>query len=81
MSSKTVSYIEVPVDQQDGTGPVAARDLLPWADPYIARIVLKHELQVAREERKRRAESPSDPGWSRSAGRHRGGKTRFDSFG
>ena len=40
--------VEVPAEQVDS---IAAEDLLPWADPYIARLVLKHQLQLAREKR------------------------------
>ena len=27
------------------------KDLLPWADPYIAQLLVKHQMQIAAEER------------------------------
>jgi hypothetical protein len=40
--------VEIPVDG-DGRPLVDAppSDLLPWADPYIARLLTKHRLQAA----------------------------------
>lgn len=28
------------------------QDLLPWADPYIAQLLVKHQMQIAAEERR-----------------------------
>jgi hypothetical protein len=28
------------------------QDLLPWADPYIAQLLVKHQMQLAAEERR-----------------------------
>ncbi len=50
MSSKRVrcAVVEVPVGS-DGEPQLdlATRDLLPWADPYIAKLLSKHRLQAA----------------------------------
>ncbi len=35
-----------PTTHHNGASPEAARDLLPWADPYIARLVHKHQLEA-----------------------------------
>lgn len=37
-----------PTSEPNGASPEAARDLLPWADPYIARLVRKHQLALGR---------------------------------
>jgi hypothetical protein len=77
---RSVQYIvvEVPAQQEAGS-PLAARDLLPWADPYIARLVLKHQLQVAREERQARQGIEAAHGRiSVAARRFRGGDAGFE---
>lgn len=33
-------------DSRDAARPVS-RDILPWADPYIARLLTKHRLEAA----------------------------------
>ena len=46
------TVVEVPVvdDIHDGEVDVEPRDLLPWADPYIARLANKYRLQAALDE-------------------------------
>jgi hypothetical protein len=55
--------VEIPVERRSPSeGPPEPRDLLPWADPYIAQLVVKHQMQV--EARQRRSQSdrmPPDP--------------------
>jgi hypothetical protein len=50
MPSKRVrcAVVEIPVGS-DGEALLdrAANDLLPWADPYIAKLLSKHRLQAA----------------------------------
>ncbi|HUY92147.1 MAG TPA: hypothetical protein VMV10_25620 [Pirellulales bacterium] len=47
-SSKThCAVVEIPVSSQGGPDDAPPRDLLPWADPYIARLLSKHRLQAA----------------------------------
>lgn len=47
MSKRNGRVVVVEVsDSADAARPVV-RDLLPWADPYIARLLAKHRLQAA----------------------------------
>lgn len=41
--------VEIPEASADGQQP-PVRDLLPWADPYIAMLLTKHRLQSALDE-------------------------------
>lgn len=49
MASSNVrcTVVEIPVSSQGGPDDAPPRDLLPWADPYIARLLSKHRLQAA----------------------------------
>ena len=50
MSSKRVrcTVVEVPVGSNgEPQLDLATKDLLPWADPYIAKLLSKHRLQAA----------------------------------
>ena len=38
--------VEVPAEQQGSSARFESRDLLPWADPYIARLMIAHRLEV-----------------------------------
>jgi hypothetical protein len=71
MTSKSVrcTVVEVPVDH-DGEPllDAAPRDLLPWADPYIAALLAKHRLQAALDDSLRFVENEvaeRGPAWSR----------------
>jgi hypothetical protein len=52
MSNRVVrcQVVEVPADQTFGVRQ-PPRDLLPWADPYIARLLVHHRLECAMVER------------------------------
>ena len=55
--------VEVPVEQSAlfTSGDLsAAKELLPWADPYIAMLIEKHESDLARAESSGRDEMRSE---------------------
>lgn len=41
------TVVEIPASSQGGPDDAPPRDLLPWADPYIARLLNMHRLQAA----------------------------------
>ena len=41
------TVVEIPETSQGGPDDAPPRDLLPWADPYIARLLSMHRLQAA----------------------------------
>jgi hypothetical protein len=41
------TVVEIPDSSQGGPDDAPPRDLLPWADPYIAKLLSKHRLQAA----------------------------------
>lgn len=47
LSKTRCTVVEIPVSSQGGPDDAPPRDLLPWADPYIARLLSKHRLQAA----------------------------------
>ena len=49
MASSNVrcTVVEIPEASQGGPDDAPPRDLLPWADPYIAKLMSKHRLQAA----------------------------------
>lgn len=46
-SKMRCTVVEIPDSSQGGPDDAPPRDLLPWADPYIARLLSKHRLQAA----------------------------------
>ena len=46
-SNARCTVVEIPVSSQGGPDDAPPRDLLPWADPYIAQLLSKHRLQAA----------------------------------
>jgi hypothetical protein len=44
--------VEVPAEQVGSSARMESRDLLPWADPYIARLMIAHRLEVDMAERR-----------------------------
>ena len=49
MASRNIhcTVVEVPASSQGGPDDAPPRDLLPWADPYIFRLLNMHRLQAA----------------------------------
>jgi hypothetical protein len=41
------TVVEIPASSQGGPDDAPPRDLLPWADPYILRLLNLHRLQAA----------------------------------
>ncbi len=62
MSKRVVrcQVVEVPADQTFGVRR-APKDLLPWADPYIARLMVHHRLECAMVEREEALDRHTSP--------------------
>lgn len=50
MRTTKCTVVEIPASSQGGPDDAPPRDLLPWADPYIALLLSKHRLQAALED-------------------------------
>lgn len=71
--------VEMPLSSDDPSGRESQpRDLLPWADPYIVRLLAKHRLQAALEDSWQFAEDEA-AGWHHAPDPSRRNTTsRFD---
>ncbi len=47
MTKRIGRVVVVEVSDSTEAARPAARDILPWADPYIARLLTKHRLEAA----------------------------------
>lgn len=80
------TVVEIPVSSQGGPDDAPPRDLLPWADPYIAGLLNKHRLQAALDDSLTFVESEafsrsqrSLPDYESTAANALGRKSRFDA--
>lgn len=55
------TVVEVPVVIRSPKERLASRDLLPWADPYIARLIRNLQDEVREERAARREKAFSSP--------------------
>ncbi|HUY33754.1 MAG TPA: hypothetical protein VMV69_13470 [Pirellulales bacterium] len=76
------TVVEVPVGS-DGEPlmDIAANDLLPWADPYIAKLLSKHRLQAALDDSMQFVEDEAARGGPAAWERFQGGVPPRSSHG
>ena len=75
------TVVEVPVVSSGARRAGSARDLLPWADPYIAGLIRKLQDEVRAERAGQRVDSarlPVDTSPARNEAVPRGGDGRLD---
>lgn len=80
------TVIEIPVSSQGGPDDAPPRDLLPWADPYIAKLMSKHRLQAALDDSLNFVESEEFsrsqrplPAYESTTSNVSSGRSRFDA--